>query len=314
MACYSQVDGVNDYITGITIMLKNSRLEDSDIDEIMDVSIIIFCTGYQEATNFLPNSLNSFTYNNMWQLQGLGLDLTTWKMKNNPYSKIMGHVKPSTSLEMTGDIVFEKFHRRLLINNPNMMVLSEMGEVPLLDIDVCSWLLLAYITGERKVPTTKELKEDHLQELLMLMDDHGNRLEMDANYNRKYKRLSVSFEDNIWIEDVASEEYSNHLFELTSLQYRFLARDMKDAKYPLQIGDIDNLNEVGIAMMKMEHWGDLARAMLEYEDEDTKRWKTFRDADPSECRSFITGNSAIALKGKWLEIDNEGNLLSGKNE
>jgi len=256
--------------------------------------------------------LNPFKHKDEWSLEEVGLDRTSWKMKNNPYSEIMGHVQPNDWLKMISEDVYEKCHRRLLINNPNMMVLSEMGDEPLLDIDVCSWLILAYITGERKVPTTKELKEDHLQELLMVMDDHKNRLKMDT----EYKRVSDSLEvDNHWTEDLTSEEYSKHLFELLSLPFRLLARDMRDGKYPLQIGDVDNLNELGLALLNIHYFSSLTCAKLEYEDEDTKHWKTFRDADPSECPSFTTGHSSIALKGKWMKIDDEGNLPpSGKTK
>lgn len=312
VAYFSEVKGVKKDGTGKTILLKSSKPERFDQDDIEDVSIVIFCTGYEESTSFLPDYLNPFIYEDMWTLSELGLDLKTWKMKNNCYSEILGHVQPSKWLEMSADIIYEKVHRKLLISNPNMMILHEMSGLPLLEIDVNSWLILAYITGERKAPTTEELEADHMQELLMLMDDHCNRLEMDENYKKAYKS-SYSLFENHWVWDVTSEAYSKHLFELNSLPLRLLARDMKDANYPLQIGDIDKLNEVGLAMLEMENFGDVCRAILEDEDENTQRWKTFRDYDPSICRSIFTGQSAIPLKGKWLEIDDEGNLPGGKN-
>ena len=49
------------------------------------------------------------------------------------------------------------------------------------------------------------------------------------------------------------------------------------------------------------------RVLVEECDEDTKKWKTFRDSDPSPFRSYITGMGSVPLKGKWLEIDDEGN-------
>ena len=42
-------------------------------------------------------------------------------------------------------------------------------------------------------------------------------------------------------------------------------------------------------------------------DEETKRWKTYRDCDPSPYRSLITGMGSVPLKGKWMEIDDDGN-------
>jgi hypothetical protein len=60
-------------------------------------------------------------------------------------------------------------------------------------------------------------------------------------------------------------------------------------------------------MVQIDFLSAMSRAALEYNDEDTKRWKTFRDQDPSIYRSYVTGNGSTALKGKWLEIDDEGN-------
>ena len=312
VAYYSEIAGVKDDGTGTTILLKNSRPEDYSTNEVENVSIIIFCTGYHEATSFLPDDLNPFIYDDDggWCLEDVGLDTSTWRMKENPYSEIFGHVEPSPDLELSGENMEEKFHRRLLISNPNMMVICEFTSTPLFDIDVAAWLVLAYITGERKVPTTEELEKDHLQDLLMFMDDHNNRVIIDPNYQKAVR----SYHEEHWTDDVTSEEYAKNIYELGSFEIRLLAREMSDAKYPLQIGNINELNEVGLAMLQASFLSSLSRASLEDESEEIKLWKTFRDTDPSAFRSFVTGSQPTALKGRWLEIDDEGNLPTGKTE
>ena len=54
---------------------------------------------------------------------------------------------------------------------------------------------------------------------------------------------------------------------------------------------------------------DQVRVLVEECDEDTKKCKTRRDSDPSLFRSYITGMGSVPLKGKWLEIDDNGNPI-----
>jgi len=49
------------------------------------------------------------------------------------------------------------------------------------------------------------------------------------------------------------------------------------------------------------------RLLMKGCDDDTKKWKTFRDSDPSPYRSIMTGMRSVPLKGKLLEIDDDGN-------
>ena len=85
-----------------------------------------------------------------------------------------------------------------------------------------------------------------------------------------------------------------------------LARDMNDANYPLSFGTFDELNWMGEMLVEMTRQCYQDRLTLSDEDEDTKRWKTFRDADPSSFTSYITGTKSIPLEGKWIELDDEG--------
>jgi len=78
------------------------------------------------------------------------------------------------------------------------------------------------------------------------------------------------------------------------------------------VGTMDELNEKGENLVYMACHDASARFELEECDEVTEAWKTFRDQDPSPYSSLITGTKSVPLKGKWLEIDDEGNRTINK--
>jgi cytochrome c5 len=43
-------------------------------------------------------------------------------------------------------------------------------------------------------------------------------------------------------------------------------------------------------------------------DEETE-WHTFRDSDPTTFESIYTGIKAVPLKGHWMDLGDDGNLL-----
>jgi hypothetical protein len=87
---------------------------------------------------------------------------------------------------------------------------------------------------------------------------------------------------------------------------------MKDAKYPLQLGDIDHLNPAGKKLLSMLCDDCMGRYTLAKCDKMTKRWKTFRDVDPAPFRSLLTDVASAPLRGKWLELDDDGNPMTLK--
>eukprot|EP00978_Attheya_sp_CCMP212_P034554 scaffold145239_cov45-Attheya_sp.AAC.1 len=307
---YAEVAGVKDDGTGTTILLTSLEPEEYPAaPEVEDISIIIFCTGYHPANDFLADNLNPFKYEKVWKLQDVGLDPDTWRMTENPMTEVLGHVVPSEELHMSSELVEELFHRRMLIDNPNMMVLIEQTDLPLLDIDAGAWLILAYVTGEKDIPTKEEMLKGHMQDLLLTLNSYDGRCMIDENYIEANKSVPESH----WSDNYENEEYNKYYSELSSLPFQFLARDMKDGNYPFQIGDINGLNKTGLTMIHYELLSLRSHSALEFEDEETQRWKTFRDVDPSNFTSYFTGTGSIPLKGKWLELDDEGNLPSSND-
>ena len=266
-----------------------------------DVDIVIFCTGYNASADFLEESLNPFGLEENVNCKDIGVDPATWKMKENLLSDDLGHVVPSENLESE---LFHRLHRNVLIDCPNMMFLFESNDLPLLDIDVKAWLILAYITGEKDVPTKEEMLKCKSQDLLLCMHNPDNRWEMDENY---YEALQKIPEDH-WHSDYTCKEWDTYAIEASGLNYRFMARDMVDGSYPFQIGNLEGLNKIGLQMVLQSFQNVRNKHALEDQDEKTKKWMTFRDCDPSLWKSLFTDDESTPLKGKWLEIDDEGNL------
>jgi hypothetical protein len=303
---FSNVSGVKDDGTGKTLVFDTLN-EKYPVPDVEDISIIICCTGYIPNLHMLEEKLQPWKKSEdcgEWCMEDVGENTKTWRMKENSLTPILGHVEPSTELESNTDFIVENSYRRLLISNPNMMFISDCStDYPLLEIDVIAWLCLAYITGERAIPTKTQMLEENARELLESMQNYEVRYNIDENFKEAVDEIP---EDH-WYHDATSEE--NVLFERENGSYilRVLAGYMRDAKYPLNFGDMDGLNKTGVKLLHMMCNEDKERALLEYCDEDTKQWKTFRDIDPSPYSSLVTGMESVPLKGKWLEIDNDGN-------
>ena len=49
------------------------------------------------------------------------------------------------------------------------------------------------------------------------------------------------------------------------------------------------------------------RYRLKSGDPDSS-WRTFRDCDPSSFKSIFTGTGSVPLKGKWMDLDDRGEV------
>jgi len=306
MLLFAEVAGVKDDGTGKTIMFtSDERLPVPDVD---DVSIIIFCTGYYHSMGFVEDKLQPWKKNegvSTWRMEDLGENATEWRMKENALTSILGHIEPSEKLNYQQKVVDE--YRTLLISNPNMMYMDRTTHNPLLELDVMAWLCLAYITGERPVPSKEEMLETNKREVLESMQYIDTRSEIDEAYRDAMSLMPIEHS----VFDANSDESVDLARDTFSYQLKVLASNMNEANYPIRFGDINELNTMGTELLRMMSADDQVRVLLEECDDNTKKWKTFRDSDPSLFRSYITGVGSVPLKGKWLEIDDEGNPILG---
>jgi hypothetical protein len=91
---------------------------------------------------------------------------------------------------------------------------------------------------------------------------------------------------------------------------------MKDGGCPFSLGSYDKLNDAGELMGKMlrtdalnkldidEHGFDLDTD----EDSEDVEWRTFRDLDPRGVSSLTTGAKAVPSPGRWMDLDDEGQI------
>ena len=308
MLLYSQVAGVKDDGTGKTIVFEELE-EDEPVLDAEDVSIIILCTGYKPNLSFLDDKLQPWKKDKdcgTWCMEDVGESTTAWRMKENVLTSTIGHVKPSKELDLNSDFVTENLYRKLLISNTNMMYIYESASYPLLEIDVMAWLCLAYITGKRPIPSREEMLETNKREILESMQELSIRYKLDEEFKAAWDEVP----EEHWSNDTSDDRYEELENEENSYELRVLAGYMKDANYPMSLGDIHGLNKMGAKLLKMMWYESKGRYVLKHCDGETKKWKTFRDSEPSPYRSLVTGMGSVPLKGKWLEIDDEGNPAS----
>ena len=308
MLWYSQVAGVKGDGTGKTIVF-DALEEDEPVPDAEDVSIIIFCTGYKPNLSILEDKLQPWKKDEdcgTWCMEDLGESTATWRMKEHVLTSTIGHVEPSKELELNNDFVYENSYRKLLISNTNMMYIYEMTSYPLLEIDVMAWLCLAYITGDKPIPSREEMLEANKRELLESMQELSSRYAIDKEFKEAWDEIP----EEHWSNDTSDDRYKEYLCEYDSYELRVLAGYMKEVNYPMSLGDINGLNKMGTKLLEMM-WNDSnGHYNLKHCDEGAKKWKTFRDSDSSPFRSLVTGMGSVPLKGKWLEIDDEGNPAS----
>lgn len=191
-------------------------------------------------------------------------------------------------------------YRGHLISNSNMMFLIDRTENPILDLDISSWLLLAHVVGDIPLPSKQQMKEYNLKLLLDVLNDPMRRY-----YEENFRKRWWCVEDDHWSCDYSDKRMNRMLKNFLTTDLHILAKDGVDAKYPLQLGDYENLTENGKALVDINMIASYNRYDLDEESPDAS-WKTFRDGDPSnKIYSILTGTKAVPLKCRWLDIDGE---------
>lgn len=76
---------------------------------------------------------------------------------------------------------------------------------------------------------------------------------------------------------------------------------MKEAKYPVSLFDNSGLNANGINLLEMMMQDFYGRIQLDATDPCTE-WKTFRDVKADKFRSLFTGQRALPLPDKWINL------------
>lgn len=340
MIQYTQVKGVRNDEYGKTITFKSLN-KDYPANDIENIDFVVLCTGFEPNVDMLADDLKpeEVDGNEHWSLEDFGIDTNEWRMRDNAYVREVGHVVPSLKLgyyNMIQHWSWSAFKNLILIDNPNIFFLHETNYTPLLSIDVNAWVCLSYIMNKKTIPSKEVIWEQNKMKLLELMHEVTYRAEMDDNFIASYTSLSSSSK----LEDARSKEYIQLLREFSNFETISMIESMNDGNY-LGIGSLfgekGNLSSMGLQFSEMLVYSNLMRPILKFENEDEQLWKTFRDYDPKFFKSYITGmksgkypicgglrfvllilylprclNFVVPLKGRWLDLDDKGDLIATK--
>jgi hypothetical protein len=268
--------------------------EEEETVIIENVDTIIFCTGFVPNTSFLSEDL---------QLHSEDLFSWVWsappdfKMRENPLTPDMGEVKPSAELSFSGNL-FPAVYRSVLISNPKMMYIMDINsEYPLLHLEAEAWTCLAFCTGDLELPPKEVIDEEMKTQMLEEMNIAYLRWSVDRNYFEAMFDLgdehwSDNYDDPRTIQ--INEEYLGYYIGL-------IARNLRDSKYPVDLGTFSNLSELGEKLVQLGMHNLMFRHLLDPES-DESTWRTYRDANPQPLRSIYTGQESVALPKPWLEL------------
>ena len=281
--------------TGVTNDGRGIVLSNGSTDKILEeVDTVIYGTGYLMNMDMLHPSLRP-------QLSGpyfteYEIDKQNWKMPKNAVSKEFGEI-PLGKILQPPHYVRPDIYRSQLMSNPNMMFFIERTDVPIFDLDITAWLMLAHIMGDLLLPSVKEMQQFNLETLSDVLKDPVCRGYDDENYKNRWWAVN----DDHWTYTYSDKRMKQMIRQYIELQYRLLARDMVDAKYPLQIGTYNKLNEKGKALVEFNEVCGYARYDLDWKSPEAS-WRTFRDCNPTTCYSILTGTRAVPLKSHWLDL------------
>lgn len=220
------------------------------------------------------------------------------------------HIPPKRDNLYPGCYVNPYSYREFVfVHNPNLMWLAANNfDAPLLALDVQANYAIKFLTGQCKIPTLEQMKTENQQQALMEMEMPMVRYWMDTHY---YNAIQKWLEDTTrkvhYLDDQGNRctryEYPkewNEAYRQTSQWELFLlARLMEESDYPLQLGNLHELNKNGEQFMAI-NWGCRNYATC------SKIGTTFRDVSAEQCdsiQSILTGAKPAPLNGRWLDMD-----------
>jgi len=265
------------------------------------IDTIIFCTGYAPNLDCLDPDLRFAEHEDcFWTAP------SNYEMTPNPLSGDVGqNIKPSKELDISSRII-PGVCRHALISNPNMFFLADVdSETPLFELDVSAWLVLSQISGDTARISRREMEQETRQHMLEEMDVPYLRWEMDMNYFEAINELSGEH----WSEDWKDERSKEIDAKQAEFYVSVLARNMRLAKYPVDFGTFNELNEDGIKYSQLHLPNYHARTALNRRSPDAG-WRTYRDYDPKQFKSIFTGQEACPLPAHWLDLEKDGKPIT----
>jgi len=227
---------------GIRLTFPN----DSEVLDLNNIATVVYCTGYTEEDDMLDQDLQiqvekEYTPYTM----PLG-----WKMKNNVLTEYIGvDIEPHPEIKCCLGYIYMDLYRNLLISNPSMFYISHSSAMPLFETDVYAWMSLSYIMGDIEIPTEEEMRRQNDADVLDLMEVIEIRYLMDHNYAAVNDALNEEGKEH-WSWDITDPRTLQSYMEQDKYHIKIMARDMRDSKYPLDIGTYEKLNKKGLQLVE----------------------------------------------------------------
>lgn len=270
---------------------KWRRDDEEEVIKVKDVEVIILCTGYDYDFDCIEEAYQA-DLEQKWEIS------KGWKMDNNALTITLGSPTPNKTL-WTGNTLYTGIYNGALIKNPNIFYLLEAPDTysPLLDLDVLSWVILSYLTGENPILPEKDMVKNNQKQLEQEMQIPYLRVGIDYEYFAEIDEL----DEKHWSENAADERSIKLERQDKDFKARCLARDMKLCKYPVQFGEFKKLSPMGEKYVDICVGTERARSYLN-KDSPESEWKTFRDVDTQVFVSLYTSTPSCPLPNHWLDI------------
>jgi hypothetical protein len=276
-------------------------IEGGESWELEDIAAVIYCTGYRRNMRYLDEDLQYGCYSDEWSAP------EGWQSQRNSLTKFVGNVEPAEELSRSY-YVCDNMYRHVLIDNPNMMYVHWRTVFFLSEIDATAWALAAYVSGETVLPTAEEMETRNYLEKLDELHTPWHRYHIDFEYAEATMPLYGDAEHWLNTPKNLTAGYGDYLREYISHALKLIARDQVAGGHGGDWGSYDKLSVRGeklVDQLVQEYYGSRMFPIIEEETE----WRTFRDIDPTPYESIYTGIKAAPLKGHWMDLGDDGNLL-----
>lgn len=270
-------------------------VEDGDLYELEDIAAVIYATGYDTQMNYLSRELRDdcAQEDTEWSAP------VGWTANRNSLTRLVGNVKPSSKLY--SEYVCDRMYRHALVSNPKMMFIRAMTQYYITEIDAIAWALAAYVSGEIEYPTVQEMEMRNYLERLDELNVPFIRKDIDEEYRTA---LNSAHARGLWEEDVEEDLVEGGIRH----EFKLIARDQESGGHGGGLGSYERLSERGESLVT-QYMDEFSCRSFPVVPEETS-WRTFRDIDPSPYSSIFTGSKYVPLKGHWMDLDEDGYILS----
>jgi len=286
---------------GRSVQFVDSSLEwvDDDDDEgeeivmeVEDIDLVVLCTGYYSNIDMLAEYLQVRSYEKGYISSQE--EFPDFEMPHDDIAELVGDIPLPEEISLESSFVRMNMHHGIAsLEYPGLFFLTtEKVTAPILELDVCAWLVAGWLTNYTMFPSEEKVRESNLRQLRTELEISVLRMYIDPDYDSVLQEYEV-------LSDPETFESASNKYEL--YPWRNLASMAWEGKYPLPVKDEEGLDDVADTWFKnfilsYKHRTDMVQ--------DKDRRRSFRDADDShEFISIYSGTAAVPFNELWLDSD-----------